>query len=275
MYIEYWNLKEKPFELTPDPRYVYYSKQIEEALLRLIYTVGDMKGAMLLTGMYGCGKTVLSRVFLNELIGSKFQVALITNPRLSANELLVEIIYQLGGGLLKGEAKGQLLRVFNEMLYASLNRGKETVVVIDEAQSIEDLETFEELRLLLNYQQNDRFLLTLILVGQTELRKRLKELPQLNQRLLIDYHLNPLDEQDTQNYLDHRLKIAGAGQSIFDSNAKKLIYRYSGGIPRVINGVCDIALLEGYVNHKQVVDENIIKKVIKDSNLEPAIWART
>ncbi|MBF0571588.1 MAG: AAA family ATPase [Candidatus Omnitrophica bacterium] len=274
MYIEYWNLKEKPFELTPDPRYVYYSKQIEEALMRLIYTVQDMKGAMLLTGMYGCGKTVLSRVFLNELVGTKFQVALITNPRLTANELLVEIIYQLGGGLLKDEAKGQLLRVFNEMLYANLNRGKETVLVIDEAQSIEDLETFEELRLLLNYQQNDRFLLTLILVGQTELRKRLKELPQLNQRLLIEYHLNPLDEQETQNYLEHRLKIAGAQKPLFDTNAKKLIYRYSGGIPRVINGVCDISLLEGFVNQKEIVDENIIKKVVKDSNLEPAIWTR-
>jgi len=273
MYTQYWQLKERPFELTPDPRYVYYSKQIEEALMKLIYTVQDLKGAMLLTGLYGCGKTVLSRVFLSELVGTKFEVALITNPRLTANELLMEIIYQLGGGLLKGENKGQLLRVFNEMLYANLTRGKETVLVIDEAQSIEDLETFEELRMLLNYQQNDRFLLTLILIGQSELRKRLKELPQLKQRLIIDYHLNPLDEQDTQSYLDHRLKIAGAQGEIFNAAAKKLIYRSCGGIPRVINGICDLALLEGFIQQKKIVDEALIKKVVKDSNLEPVVWS--
>jgi general secretion pathway protein A len=158
------------------------------------------------------------------------------------------------------------------MLYANLNRGRDTVVVIDEAQSIEHLDTFEELRMLLNYQQNDRFLLTLILIGQSELRKRLKELPQLKQRLVIDYHLNPLDEQDTQSYLQHRLSIAGAERPIFDAGAKRLIYRYSGGVPRVINGICDMALLEGFVQQKDKVDEMIIKKIVKEGSLEPAIW---
>ena len=268
MYEEHWDLKEKPFELTPDPRYVYYSHEHEEALMRLFYTIRDLKGAMLLTGLYGCGKTVLSRVFLNELIGSKYEVALITNPRLSANELLVEIIYQLSGEMLEGKSKGDLLRAFNEILYANLNNGKETVLVIDEAQSIEDIETFEELRLLLNFQQNDRFLITLILIGQTELRKRLKQLPQLKQRLLIEYHLNPLDEQDSNKYIEHRLKIAGAKHSIFDQKAKKIIYRYSSGVPRVINGIGDMALLEGYSQDRKTIDESIIKKVIKTSGLE-------
>lgn len=270
MYQGYWDLKEKPFELTPDPRYVYYSREHEEALMRLIYTVRELKGAMLLTGLYGCGKTILSRVFLNELNNTKYEVALITNPRLNANELLIEIIYQLGGGLLKQETKGGLLRIFNEVLYANLNKHRETVLVIDEAQAIEDIETFEELRLLLNYQQNDRFLLTLILIGQSELRKRLKELPQLKQRLMIDYHLNPLDEQDAGQYIEHRLKIAGAQRPIFDVSAKKLIYRFSGGIPRVINGLCDMGLLEGYAQSKEIVTEDIIKKVISDAQLEIA-----
>jgi general secretion pathway protein A len=181
----------------------------------------------------------------------------------------------LGGCIHKGETKGEILRVFNEMLYANLNRNKETVLVIDEAQSIEELETFEELRLLLNFQQNDRFLLTIILIGQSELRKRLKQLPQLKQRLIIDYHLNPLDEQDAQLYLNHRLRIAGAQQELFDEQAKKLIYRYSGGIPRVINGICDMALLEGFVTGSKIVDEGLIKKVVKDSNLDPVIWSST
>lgn len=273
MYTDYWGLKEKPFELTPDPRYVYYSKQTEDALMRLIYTVSDHKGAMLLTGMYGCGKTILSRVFLSELVGTRFEVALITNPRLSGDELLTEIIYQLGGGLLKGENKGQLLRSFNEILYANISRGRDTVLVIDEAQSIEDLETFEELRMLLNYQQNDRFLLTLILIGQPELRRRLKELPQLKQRLVIDYHLNPLDEQDTMRYIDHRLSVAEAQRHVFDGPARKMMFRHSGGVPRVVNGLGDMALLEGFIQQKDIVDESIIKKVIKESNIEPVIWS--
>ena len=273
MYTEHWRLKEKPFELTPDPRYVFYSREVEEALIRLFYTVRDLKGAMLLTGIYGCGKTVLSRVFLNELIGSKYEVALITNPRLNATELLMEMIYQLGGGLLKGESKGGLLRVFNDMLQANLSRGKETVLVIDEAQAIEDLETYEELRLLLNYQQNDRFLLTLILIGQAELRKRLKELPQLKQRLIIDYHLNSLDENDTYSYIQHRLGIAGAQEPMFDASALRLIYRYSSGIPRMINGIGDMALLEGFFRETKVIDETIIKKVVKDAQIEPVIWS--
>jgi general secretion pathway protein A len=268
MYTEHWQLREKPFELTPDPQYVYYSKEHEEALTRLFYTVQDLKGAMLLTGLYGCGKTVLSRVFLNELVGSKYKVALINNPRLTAHELLIEIIYQLGGGLHKDESKGGLLRIFNEIIYSNIHDDKETVLVIDEAQAIEQLETFEELRLLLNFQQNNRFLITLILIGQSDLRKRLKELPQLKQRLMIDYHLNPLDEQDAYRYIDHRLRIAGAQKPVFDLESKKLIFRYSAGIPRVINGLGDMALLEGYVQGGKIINEALMRKVIKNSQLE-------
>lgn len=268
MYCDYWQLKEKPFELTPDPRYVYYSAKHEEALMRLIYTVKEAKGAMLLTGLYGCGKTVLSRVFINELVGTKYEVALITNPRLTAKELLTEIIYQLGGGVLEGKTKGDLLRTFNEIIYNNLNLNKETVIVLDEAQAIEDLETFEELRLLLNFQQNDRFLLSLILIGQSELRRRLKDLPQLKQRLMIEYHLEPLSEEDTIKYIDHRLKIAGAEKKIFENGAKKLIFRHSNGIPRVINGIADMALFECFTHQIKIIDEKIIKKIVQDSQLE-------
>ena len=274
MYTQYWQLKEKPFELTPDPRYVYYSREHEEALTRLIYTVRDLKGAMLLTGLYGCGKTILSRVFLNELKGSKYEIALVNNPRLSATELLSEIIYQLGGKDFNNTVKVNLLRSFNEIVYANLNMGKETVIVIDEAQSIENLETFEELRLLLNFQQDNRFLITLILIGQSELRKSLKQLPQLKQRLMIEYHLNPLNEQDTYRYIDHRLKIAGSKKEIFDEKAKHLIYTYSTGTPRVINGIGDKALLEGFAQEKSIIDEGLIKKAVNDSLLETK-WTNT
>lgn len=238
--------------------------------MKLIYTVRDRKGAMLLTGLYGCGKTILSRVFLNELRGSRYEVALITNPRLTANELLTEVIYQLGGGLHEGKLKGELLRLFNEILYSNLNSGRQTVLVIDEAQAIENIETFEELRLLLNFQQNDRFLITLILIAQSELRQRLEHLPQLKQRLMIQHHINPLDQQDALSYIDHRLDVAGAKRPIFTDGAKKQIFRYANGIPRVINGIADMALLEGFARKADAVDEQILQKVIKDAQLESA-----
>jgi len=272
MYTKHWHLKEKPFELTPDPRYLYYSQEHEEALTRLIYTVRDLKGAMMMTGLYGCGKTVLSRAFLNELSGSKYEIALITNPRLSADELFEEIVFQLGGGKNVGKTKGELLRLFHEIVYSNLNMGKETIIVIDEAQAIKDLETFEELRLLLNFQQDDRFLITLILIGQSELRKQLKQLPQLKQRLMIEYHLNPLSERDTRHYIEHRLGIAGGNKPIFNQQAQNIIYRFSSGVPRIVNGIADMALLEGYIQGKELVDEEIIKKVVNDAQLESP-WA--
>jgi general secretion pathway protein A len=273
VYTKHWSLFEKPFELTPDPKYVYYSKAHEEALLRLVYTVRDAKGAMLLTGGYGCGKTILSRVFLNELVSaSKYEVALITNPRYSAKELLIEIIYQLGGERHDYKSKGELLHLFNETIYRNLENHKETVIVIDEAQAIEDLETFEELRLLLNFQQNNRFLITLILIGQPELRARLKGLPQLKQRLMIEYHLNALDERDCYQYIDHRLRVAGAKHEIFEARAKKMIYKISAGVPRVINGLADIALLIGYSENKKSIDEDFIKRVAENSEMSTS-WS--
>jgi len=272
MYLEYWRLKEKPFEMTPDPRYLYFSHEHEEALTKLIYTIREGKGAMMLTGLYGCGKTVLCRYFLNELIGSNYEIALITNPRLTANELLAEMVYQLGETNIAGKTKGELLRLFHERIYTNLNMGKETIIVIDEAQAINDLETFEELRLLLNFQQDDRFMFTLILIGQSDLRNQLKKLPQLRQRLMIEYHLNPLDEQDTGRYIEYRLGFAGGHKSLFQEQAKKMIYRYSSGVPRIINGIADMALVEGYLREKETVDESVIKKVVNDAQLE-APWA--
>ncbi len=272
MYRDHWQLSEKPFELTPDPRYLFWSQEYEEALTRLIYTVRDRKGAMLLTGLYGCGKTLLCRYFLNELAGSKYEIALITNPRLSARELLEEIVYQLGETECEGKTKGEILRLFNEKVYTNLNMGKETVIVIDEAQAIDDLGTFEELRLLLNFQQDDRFLITFILVGQSDLRKQLKKLPQLKQRLMIEYHLDPLSEEDTMRYIAHRLSVAKCQRKIFTDEAEKMIHRYSSGVPRIINGIADMALVAGYLQGKDIVDEEIMKKVVNDAQLE-APWA--
>lgn len=264
MYTEYWNLKEKPFELTPDQRYVYLSKDHEEALIRLCYTVSESKGAMLLTGNYGCGKTILSRVILNELIGPKYEIALITSPNYSAVELLEEVVYQFGGGRKGTDSKVNLMRNLNDIFYENSMNNKESILVIDEAQTIKDLETFDDLRMLLNLQKNNKFLLTLILIGHFELAERIKELPQFKQRLAINYHLSPLDETDTYKYIEHRLRIAGATQEIFESSAKKIIYEKSSGIPRIINSMCDMALLMGFNERKSMLDEGFVQKVVSD-----------
>ncbi|MFT5388365.1 MAG: general secretion pathway protein A, partial [Candidatus Omnitrophota bacterium] len=236
------------------------------------YTVRDRRGAMLLTGLYGCGKTLLSRFFLNVISGPKYEVALINNPRLDSIELLAEIVYQLGEPNVENKTKGQLLRLLNETIYTNLNMGKETIIIIDEAQAIKDLEIFEELRLLLNFQQDNRFLLTLILIGQSELRKKLKQLPQFRQRLMIEYHLNPLSEKDTSLYIEHRLAVSGSTEPIFHRDAKKMIHRFSSGVPRIINGIADMALVEGYIQNKAIVDVELIKKIVNDAQLE-APWA--
>ena len=272
MYQNYWGLREKPFELTPDQKFVYYSREHEEALLRLCYTVKDLKGAMLLTGHYGCGKTILSRVFLNEIMGSKYEVALITNPSFNAHELLEEIVYQLGGGRQDGQSKVQLLRALHDIIYSNLMAKKETVLLIDEAQAITDLQAFEELRLLLNFQQNNRFLLTLILIGHMDLLERLNKLPQLKQRLVLNYHLNPLSEIDTMRYIDHRLNVAGAQTHIFTPEAKKIVYHFSSGVPRIINGICDMALLLGFDESKEMIDEDLMNIVVTQQSKELA-WS--
>jgi type II secretory pathway predicted ATPase ExeA len=227
---------------------------------------------MLLTGGYGCGKTVLSRVFINELAGSRYDVALITNPRYSARELLEEIIYQLGGGEHSSKSKAELLRILNELIYVNLTKRRETVVIIDEAQAIDDIATFEELRLLLNYQQNNKYLLTLILIGQPELRGKIATLPQFMQRLAIRYHINTLSELDTEKYIEHRLKIAGATRPIFDYDVKATIYKYSEGIPRVINSIADMALLTAFLEGKTIGDAPLIKKVMREIDQE-AVWS--
>lgn len=263
MYTEYWHLKEKPFELTPDQRFIYLSKAHEEALMRLCYTVIESKGAMLLTGNYGCGKTVLSRVILNELIGPKFEIALITNPNFTSIELLEEIVYQFGGGRKERESKVNLMRALNDILYENVMNNKDSILVIDEAQAIKDFDTFDDLRMLLNLQRNNKFLMTLILIGHLELYEKIKQLPQFKQRLAINYHLGPLDETDTYNYIDHRLKVAGAQRAIFDQEAKKLIYHKSAGIPRVVNSIADMALLLGFNEQIKIIDSGFITKVIE------------
>ncbi|MBC8358887.1 MAG: AAA family ATPase [Candidatus Aminicenantes bacterium] len=262
MYEAYWGLKEKPFENTPDPRFIYSSHDHLEAATRLTYAVEERKGAALLTGDYGCGKTVISRLLFEVLPQDKYEIALVTNPLLSPNDLLREICIQMGLKSPPSPPKTQLLSDLNEHLYENMKNQKDTVIIIDEAQAIQDMMTFEELRLLLNFQLNNRFLLTLILIGQPELREMINEFKQLKQRLAIRYHLNPLNKEDTKKYIHHRLKVAGINKNIFSDNVHNLIWENTEGVPRVINTLCDMCLLLGFTKALKEINEDIVKKAI-------------
>jgi general secretion pathway protein A len=270
MYVEYWGLKEKPFENTPEPRFLYHSSLHEEAFSRMLYAIRERKGGAMLSGEYGSGKTLLSRALMQELSEERYQVALIFNPRLKPMEFIREIIYQLGGDS-ASISKSKLLHILNEILYNNHNKNKDTILLIDEAQAIESLEIFEEIRLLLNFQLNNAFLLTMILLGQPELREKVMMIPQLDQRLAIRYHLYGLDEKETKNYIDHRLGIAGLTKekTIFTDGAVKLIYESSLGIPRKINNLCDMCLLIGFGTKANKIDEAITREVVKDLEANP------
>jgi general secretion pathway protein A len=271
MYQEHWGFKEKPFENTPDPRFMYYSVEHEEALMRLLYAVREKKGAAMLSGEYGSGKTLLSRVVMAKLLNEddRYRVALIVNPAIPKEELLAEIVYQFGQEITKEESKSELLHKLNSLLYRNMNDKRHSVIIIDEAQTIEDEATLEELRLLLNFQLNEMFLLTLLLIGQPELKDKIDKLPQLRQRMSIRYHLKTLDANETAQYIRHRCRVAGKEESPFSDKAIGLIYDASGGVPREINNLCDLCLVIGLGEKVNLINEDIASQVIRD--IKPGI----
>jgi type II secretory pathway predicted ATPase ExeA len=267
MYNDYWGLAESPFENTPNPKFLYHSKEHEEALFRLLYVVEQKKGAALLTGIFGCGKTVLGQVLLSKLNKNIYRIAVINNPYLKSVELLRSIARQLGvtelSEKLNEMSADTFLQRIEEVLINNRNDGKETLIIIDEAHMIKDDDIFEELRLLLNFQTEDKFLMTLILMGQSELSEKIRKHKPFLQRIALGYHLAPFDLQDTQSYIEHRLEIAGAkNKKLFTPQGVESVFQNSGGIPRRINQICDMCLLTGYNNNAHSVDNKIVEDVV-------------
>jgi len=265
MYLEYWGLKIFPFENVPDPDFFYLSRSHEEALTRLIYAAEMSKGSAMLSGEIGCGKTTLSKVYVQELSDDKFDIGMIINPKLEATEFLQEILYQFDIQEIP-DTKVKCLRVLNDKMLANLNAGKETLLIVDEAQLLNE-SSFEEIRLLLNFQLNNRFLLTIILLGQPELMQKVKAIEQLEQRIAIRYHLTPFNLEDTAKYIEFRQKKAGRDSSIFTDEAMKIIYDHTGGIPRKINNICDLSLLIGFSTKETIIDQKIVENIISDGAL--------
>lgn len=263
MYEAYWGLSEPAFDNSPNPKFLYLSPDHEEALARMMYAVRHRKGCGLLTGEYGCGKTTLTRAIIQRLEAERYEIALLTNPGWTPIDFLRDVLYQLGTPAPEG-SKPDLLNRLNEVFFGNFQAGRDTVVIVDEAQLIDDEAVFEEFRLLLNFQTDDRFLLTLLLVGSSELDAKVSRVKHLAQRVAIRYHLNTLDETHTAGYIAHRLKMAGRAREIFTADAVKLIFDFTRGTPRQINNVCDLSLLVGVSRKLPAIDARTVAEVIKD-----------
>lgn len=258
--MQYWGLEEKPFENTPNPKFLYLSPEHNEGLKRLLYAITDHKGCALLTGEYGCGKTFLLRTVLDRLEAQHYDVALINYPVFAPGEFLREILHQYG--IEPGDGtRLDLFHRISEHTFENAQQGRHSLVVIDEAQMIEDPQVFDEIRLLLNIQMKDRFLINIFLVGQPELRERIMEYPQMEQRIAVKYHLRRLSQEEMVAYIRHRLKIAGLTREIFSADAYHLIYKISYGVARRINNLCDLCLLEGASDGAAIITEGIIRRV--------------
>jgi general secretion pathway protein A len=261
MYLSFFGLNEKPFAITPDPRYLYLSERHAEALAHLLYGINEAGGFVQLTGEVGTGKTTTIRSLLAQT-PKNAEVALILNPRMTATEFLLTICEEIGIGVPDEaeESLKDLVDILNDYLLKAHAGGRRVVLVVDEAQNLAT-EVLEQVRLLTNLETNTQKLLQIILIGQPELRELLgrNELRQLAQRITGRYHLDPLSSDETLAYVRHRLRVAGSTTDIFTTHALSEMYRLSGGVPRVINVIADRALLGAYTQDKHRVDGGLVR----------------
>lgn len=262
--MEFYGLKQAPFDITPNPRFLFHSGKHREALNHLLYGIRERKGFVQLTGEVGAGKTTLCRALLEQLNG-QFSTALILNPALNAGELMKAIATEFGLNV-KNFDRLDTLDAINKFLLGQAAYKRDTVLIIDEAQNLTE-ELLEQVRLLSNLETDDRKLLQIILLGQPELRDKLNSpnLRQLRQRITVRYHLKPLTRTETAQYIQHRLEISGAkGAPYFSRPALWRIYNYSGGVPRLVNAVCDKALLAGFVERSDRINFRMVGRAIRE-----------
>ena len=264
MYEEFYSLEASPFNITPDPRFLFYSHRHREAYDHLFYGITQRKGFIQITGEVGAGKTTLCRALLEEL-GEGYHTALVLNPIMTSIQLLRTILRELGLDY-KGNDRLRLMDRLNQFLLEQLGAGRDVVLIIDEAQDLTD-ELLEQVRLLSNLETDQRKLLQIVLMGQPELRDKLDQhaLRQLRQRITVRYHLPPLTRHETEHYLQHRLQVAGAnGRPTFSPWAIRSIHRYASGVPRLINAVADKTLLCGYVEGRDHLGWWQVRRAIRE-----------
>jgi len=259
MYFSFYGLKEKPFQISTDPRFLWLGEKHKEALATLRYGILDNKGFLLLTGDVGTGKTTLINALLN-IIGNETVVATVPDPNLEK----LDFYNYIGHAFKLGKeftSKGTFLVYFSDFLHETYNKGKKILLIIDEAQRIHQ-ELLEEIRLLSNFERQDTKLLNIFFVGQIEFNSILlhPENRAIRQRITVNYNIEPLTADETEEYIQHRLKIAGCTKKLFNTGALKAIFAFSKGYPRLINIICDRALLTGYVEEAKTINAHIVKE---------------
>jgi len=272
MYIEFFGLKELPFNITSDPSFLFLSKKHQEALAHLSYGIKERKGFIEITGEIGTGKTTLCRALLNSL-GERVKTAYLLNSNITSDMQLLHTIVDDLNIKPAGKNKMALLKALNDFLLMQSSNGNNVVLIIDEAQNLKP-KVLEQIRMLSNLETDKEKLLQIILVGQPELREILRshELRQLNQRVAVRYHICPLDREETEHYINHRLSVAGAnGNLTIFKEAIDEIYNFSNGIPRLINIISDKALLLGFVMETRNITDEIVKKSVEELEIVQAV----
>jgi general secretion pathway protein A len=259
MYLDYWRLRDFPFDNTTGDRYFFESSQHRMVYEDLMDGIHRRKGVILLTGDIGCGKSTLLQRALLSLPASEYDIALIAYPRLGPGEMLAEVARQLG---IREESRdtSTLLHRIQDLLAVNAEQNRHTLICIDEAQSIPDLETFEELRLLLNFQLDGRFLITMIFIGQPELSAMIAKLPPLHQRIALALHLRPFDLEGTTRYILYRLRMAGYNTPFLTRQAVESIHHLTEGVPRRINHLMDSCLIMGMRKQANRIDSDLVSE---------------
>jgi len=264
MYCQYYELKERPFNVTSDPAFFFLSQKHKEALSHLFYGISQRKGIIVITGEIGTGKTTLCRFFLSQL-NKDIKTAFILNPYLSEVQLLEAIINDFGIPA-KGTSRLSLINELNRFLLRESESGNNVLLIIDEAQNLK-AHQLEQVRLLSNLETDKNKLLQTVLVGQPELNRKLNlaSLRQLQQRIMVRYHITPLDKEEVGFYVGFRLQAAGSnGRIRFSDEAIQAVFDYSRGVPRLINMICERALLAGFVRETDIIDADIIQRCVDE-----------
>jgi general secretion pathway protein A len=256
-----WGLREPPFENAPNPRFLWLSPTHSDALVRLTYALRQRRGCAVLTGESGCGKTLLTRAVVQRLEADRYEIALLTNPHGGRIELLRQVLYELGVET-ADTTRAELLHTVNEVIVRNLQRGRETLIIVDDAQQVDEPSWFEELGSLLNIQTNERTLLTLLLAGTPELTATIQRVQHLDRRVSIRCTLSPLTAEQTAQYVRYRLTVAGAEASMFTGEALTLVHGAARGVPRAINDVCDSALLLARLDGLTSIDASLLGRVL-------------
>jgi len=263
VYETFYGLREKPFSLTPDPHFLYLTRHHAMALTMLEYGLTQQAGFILITGEVGSGKTTLIRHLLGHL-ERDFTVGLISNTHHNFGHLLQWVALAFGIDF-KGKEHVELYQALVDFLIEQYGKGQRVVLIVDEAQNL-GARTLEELRVLSNINADRHFVLQIVLVGQPELRDKFRrpELRQFAQRISVDYHLRALQREETHAYVQHRLNVAGAGGEILEPDAIEFVHARTGGIPRLINSLCDTALVYGFAEQRRRIDAELMAQVVRD-----------